>query len=238
MNLSRRRIAAIYRKELREYRRNRQIVITMAMLPLLFSVYPAIEIFALPGSAADELRAKQPLIYMLAIPAMVPATVAAYSVAGERQQNSLEPVLTTPIRDEEFLIGKALAALLPSLVVSYAVFGVFLLAVELFAKPSVAAAILRGPAILGELAFIPLITMLAIWAGVAISTRTADPRVATQLSVLVSFPAIAVTTVTSIGLIRVTAPAAAMIGVVLLIVDVVGWRVVAPLFSRERLITR
>ena len=59
---------------------------------------------------------------MLGIPALVPAFLAAYSVVGERQQGTLEPVLTTPIRREEFLLGKALAALVPSLAVAYVVY--------------------------------------------------------------------------------------------------------------------
>jgi ABC-2 type transport system permease protein len=50
-------------------------------------------------------------------PAM-PAVVASYSVVGERQQGRLEPVLTTPVRREEFMLGKALAALIPSLAIS------------------------------------------------------------------------------------------------------------------------
>jgi ABC-2 type transport system permease protein len=115
------RIRAIFRKELRDYRRNRQIVTSMAVLPLILSVYPSIQILALPASSAGVLLGKQPLVYMLALPAIVPAVVAAYAVAGERQQDTLEPVLTTPIRREELVLGKALAALLPSLAVSYGV---------------------------------------------------------------------------------------------------------------------
>jgi len=46
---------------------------------------------------------------MLAIPALVPATLAAFAIVGERQQGTLEPVLGTPIHREELLLGKALA---------------------------------------------------------------------------------------------------------------------------------
>ena len=46
------RVRAIFRKELRDYRRNRQIVVSMAVLPLVFSVYPSIELFALPASSS------------------------------------------------------------------------------------------------------------------------------------------------------------------------------------------
>ena len=41
VRMSARRVRAIFRKELREYRRNRRIVVSMAVLPLLFSVHPA-----------------------------------------------------------------------------------------------------------------------------------------------------------------------------------------------------
>jgi len=42
------------------------------------------------------------------------ALLAAYAVVGERRQGTLEPVLTMSLRREEFLLGKALAALCPS----------------------------------------------------------------------------------------------------------------------------
>ena len=59
-------------------------------------------------------------------PAAYATILAAYSVAGERQQGSLEPVLTTPVPSEEFLLGKAFAALVPSVVVAYVVHTIFL----------------------------------------------------------------------------------------------------------------
>jgi ABC-type Na+ efflux pump permease subunit len=237
VRLSARRVRAIFRKELREYRRNRQIVVSMAVLPLVFSVYPSIEILALPASAAGVLLHTQPLVYMLALPAIIPAVVAAYSVAGERQQDTLEPVLTTPIRGEEFLLGKALAALVPSLAVSYGVFGLFVAGMELFAQPPVASALLRGPGLLAELLYTPLVAALSIWAGIAISARSSDTRVATQLSVLASAPLIAVTTVISVGGVHVGFGLALGLAAALLLVDSLGWRIVSPMFHRERLVT-
>ena len=148
MNVSKRRVRAIFRKELREYRHNGSIVSTMAVIPLIFVIPPMIQIFALPASAASALQHEDPLLYMLGIPAIVPALVAAYAVVGERQQGTLERVLTTPIRREEFLLGKALAALVPSLAISYAVYAFVLACVELFAQSAVASALLRGPEIL------------------------------------------------------------------------------------------
>ena len=132
------RIRAIFRKELREYQRNRSIVLTMAVIPLVFVLGPLINIFALPSDAAGALRFEHILVYMLGIPAIVPAVIASYSVVGERLQGSLEPVLTTPIPRDEFLLAKALAALVPSLLISYVVFIGVVVAIELFAQPGIA----------------------------------------------------------------------------------------------------
>jgi ABC-type transport system involved in multi-copper enzyme maturation permease subunit len=174
---------------------------------------------------------------MLAIPAIVPAAIAAYSITGERQQGTLEPVLTTPIRREELLLGKALAVLVPTLVVSYAVFGVFLAAVEIFVQPAVASAVLRGPELLAQVIFTPLVAAWSIWIGIAISARSSDVRVSTQLGTLASLPTVAVTVLISIGTIQPTFGLALRLGLVLLALDVTGWRYVRPLFDRERLIT-
>jgi ABC-2 type transport system permease protein len=174
MSVSNRRVRAIYRKELREYRRNRTIVTGMAILPLLFLIQPLVAVFALPASASGSLAHEHELLYLLGIPALVPATLAAYSVVGERQQGTLEPVLGTPIRREEFLLGKALASFVPSVAISYAIYAFFLACVEIFAQPGIAPALLRGSDLLAQLAFTPLLAGWSIWVGIAISTRASE----------------------------------------------------------------
>ena len=124
--LSARRVRAIIRKELREYRRHGSVVAAAAIFPLIFLIQPVIVVNRLSASTATALGSEHLLLYMLAIPIFTPAMLAAYSVAGERAQGSLEPVLTTPIRREEFLTGKALAVLVPSIAVAYVVYAAFL----------------------------------------------------------------------------------------------------------------
>jgi ABC-type Na+ efflux pump permease subunit len=148
MSVSSRRLWAIVRKELREFRRNRPLIVGMAVVPVLFCVQPLVAVFTLDPAASHSLGQEHVLLYMLGIPALVPTFVAAYSVVGERQQGTLEPVLTTPIRREELLLGKALAALLPSLAVAYVVYGLFLACVALLAAlaslPSIVVTTLVG----------------------------------------------------------------------------------------------
>ena len=86
----------------------------MALSPIGFLVAPLIVLFTVPASDADTLRTYPVLLFTLSMAAVVPVTVGAYSITGEREQGTLEPVLGTPILDREFLLGKALAVFVPS----------------------------------------------------------------------------------------------------------------------------
>ncbi|MHA1960226.1 MAG: ABC transporter permease subunit [Candidatus Thorarchaeota archaeon] len=72
-----------------------------------------------------------PSIFDVLIPIMVPimstmlaglsivpaAMLAANSFVGEREQNTLEPILCTPLSDNELLLGKTLSAFIPSMAI-------------------------------------------------------------------------------------------------------------------------
>ncbi len=234
MSFSWTRVRAMAGKELTEYRRTGSIISTMAVVPLVFILPPMIEIFT---SSASALASGDRLIYMLGIPAIVPAVIAAYAVVGERQQGTLEPVLTTPIRREELLLGKAIAALAPSLLMSYLVYGLALALVEIFASAGAATAVLKGGEIIAQVIFTPLVAGWAIWAGMAISTRTRDARVAQQLGTLVSLPVFIVAALIAFGAIHASLGLVLGLGGALAVLDFVGWRVTSALFDRERLIT-
>lgn len=236
MSINSTRVRAVFRKELREYRRNGNIVYAMVILPLIFLIQPVVQVFTIPSSASATLHHEHSLVYMLAIPALVPAALAAYSVVGERLQGTLEPVLSTPIRREELLLGKAAAAFIPALAVAYGVFALFVAIVELFAHPGVAPAVIQGPDIVAQIVFTPLLAIWSIWVGIAVSARSTDPRTATQLSLLVSLPAVAVTSLIAFNIIPATLPLALGFGAGLVVLDRAGWRVASAIFDRERLI--
>ena len=237
MSLNATRIRALYRKELREYRRNGSIIATMAVIPLAIVIFPLVEVLALPASGASALLDGDPLVVLLGIPSIVPSVIAAYSVVGERQQGTLEPVLTTPIRRQELLLAKALAAFVPSVAVAYLVYGFFLTTTALFAQPAVAAAVLQGPALLAQLLFTPLLAVWSIWVGIAISARSSDVRVAQQLGALAGLPAILVAYLVAFNVIHATLGFALGVAVALLVLDGLGLRFVSAAFNRERLIT-
>ena len=237
MNVSVRRVRAIARKELREFRHNRSLVIAMGIYPLIFTIQPLVTVIRLGREVSGSLAHEHVLLWMLGIPALVPVFIAAAAVASERQQGTLEPVLTTPITREEILLGKAVASLIPSLAVAYILYLAFLVLVTLLAQPTIAAALIQGPDLLAQVLFTPLLAIWTIWVGMAVSTRSSDVRVAQQLGALVSLPPVFVVVLIALNVIPVSLALAVGSIVVLIALDVLGWRITSRLFDRERLIT-
>lgn len=236
MTLSRRRIGAIYRKDQREFRRNKQIIAAVIFLPVVFILPPLIDVLSIPSGVVGP-RLGHVLLYLLAVPIMLPAQIAAFTVVGERQQGTLEPVLGTPVQPAEFLIGKALALFAPSLAASYGVYGVMIAMIELFAHPGVAPAFVQAPNVLAQVVFSPLLVAWSIWAGVTISSRCADSRVAQQLSLLGTLPLMAVAVLMAYDVIGSSLLIGVICGAVLLAMDAFGWRIASLAFDRERIIT-
>jgi ABC-type Na+ efflux pump permease subunit len=241
MALDASRVRAVVHKELLDYRRKRSIVVSMAVFPLLFLIEPVIAIFvvAVPASRGGlDTYVVLPLLYMLLIPVIMPATLAAYTVVGEREQGTLEALLTTPIRQQEFILAKAAAVMIPSVGLSYLVYGLFLVAVELFARSAVASAVFhQGPVLLALFLFAPLLAGWAVVVGMAISGRASEVRVAQQLGTLASFPPLFVVVLMVAGVIQPTFRVAVLFAIALLAIDVRALRVVSQMFDRERLVT-
>ena len=234
------RVGAIIRKELAEFRRNRFILVTASILPLIFLISPTAQILAIKASAVTAVlqrRVETGLFLPLLIPVFVPSILSAYAVVGEREQGTLEPVLTTPISRVEFLLGKAAAIFLPAIGVSYLMFGVFVAITQFAATSAVATAVLHAPQLPAALIFIPLLAGWTIWVGLAISARATDTRVAQQLSILSSLPPVGVTALMSFNVIGATFTVAAALAAGLLVIDALACFAVARLFDRERLIT-
>jgi hypothetical protein len=165
------------------------------------------------------------------------ATQAAPSVRLDRQPAGLADGYAVAVEHltKRFgeRIGKALAVLVPALVVSYPIFGVFL---AMAARPGVVSAVFAGSHLLIQLLFTPLLASWSIWVGIATSARSADVRVAQQLGVLASLPPLAIVALITLNVIPASAAVALGLGGALLLIDGLGWRAVAGMFDRERLV--
>jgi ABC-type Na+ efflux pump permease subunit len=238
--VSLKRVVSVVRKEVREFRRNRFVIGTMAVLPVVFLITPTLTIFRIPDSASGpQVKAAVGVIslLMLIVPIVIPPVIAAYSVVGERDQGTLEPVLTSPVRTSELLLGKAVAAFLPSVAVAYAIYLVVLISVRFGAAHVVRMVVFQPPQLLAQILFTPLLALWSIWVGIGISTRASDARVAQQLSTVAGLPLPGFTSLLSFQLVKPSVPLAIGLALALLAADIAAWRVVSRLFDPERLVT-
>jgi ABC-2 type transport system permease protein len=235
------RVRAVIRKEFREYRRNKMIILTMGLLPLFFLGVPLGGALALRGAApqtAYEVAVGQAILLFFIVPTILPSTVAAYTVIGEREQGTLEPILTTPIENRELLLGKALAATVPAVVLAWTFFGIFVVLVRLFADPQVVDLVWQPNQFVAQLVIDPLLALSAITVGMIISVRSSDIRVAQQLSGLAMLPIFGIASLAAFRVIAPSVPLFLSAGAVLGLAELAAWRLLTRMFDRERLLTR
>jgi ABC-2 type transport system permease protein len=224
----------------RDFRRNRFVIGSMAVMPVIFLITPMITLFKIPDSTAG-LQAKGAVgvitLFLFIVPIVVPPVIAAYSVVGERDQGTLEPVLTAPVQPSELLLGKATAVFIPAVAIAYAMYAVIAISIRFGAAPVVRTVVFHPPQVLAQILFTPLLAAWSIWACIGISARVNDVRLAQQLSTLAGLPLLAFTSLITFQLITPTVPVAVGLALALLVLDIAGWRIVSRLFDRERLIT-
>src|SRR5256884_1904986 len=151
-----------------------------------------------PKEAVQGFIATYFLILFMLIPTVVPLTMAIYSVIGEKASRTLEPLLATPVGVGDLLFAKSLASTVPSVLVTWIAYGIYLGSVSLLGSAAAVHAVTAPRWILAILVMVPLLTLLSVNLGILISTRVNDVRVAQQIGGLVVVP------VVGIGILQVT----------------------------------
>lgn len=235
------RVRAVFAKELREFRRNKFVVGSMVVLPVLLILLPIGNILGIKaGTPMAEIRAVvggASLTFFL-VPLILPTVIAGYAVVGEREQGTLEPVLTTPVSGGELLMGKALAAVVPTVSIAYGLYLIYVLVVRSSATPAVVDLVWQPAQAVAVVLFAPLLATFSIWVGLAISARSSDVRVAQQLAALAMLPVLGLTALFTFRVISPTVNVAVVGAALLILIDAAAWRVVSAMFDRERILTR
>ena len=95
-----------------------------------------------PEGAIQAWIFQQFLVLLVLAPVAGSMSVAAYSVIGEKQARTLEPLLTTPLSTFELLAAKVLGAFLPALGLTLACFALYVAGVWAAAAPGAFRALL------------------------------------------------------------------------------------------------
>lgn len=191
-----------------------------------------------PAAAAEAFLLQQFIFLFLVAPIVGAVSLAAYSVVGEKQGRTLEPLLTTPLTTVEVLLAKVMASFIPSLAIEAAGLILYIMIVALVAEPGVLGAILtfRTAILVGAIG--PLAALAALQATIAVSSRVNDPRSAQQIAVLLVLPLVAMLVGQIVGAFVVTTAVLALLALALAVVWVLLLFLSVALFQRETILTR
>ncbi len=257
------KIRTIIEKEWAEVFKNKMVLFTVAFMPLILTALPLITVATTNSLGAEEMGNSTPdaffgelctglnevdcvNVYMLTLyvllfmimPVMIPVSIAAYSIVGEKTTRSLEPLLATPITTVELLIGKMAAAVIPAIGVTWISFGIYLVGARMMVNDAVFERLLDPMWLIAIFVAGPLMALMAVSVAVMVSSRVNDPRVAEQLSGAVILPIILLVVGQSVGFIIISQELILVISGVVLVIDAILLYFTNAVFSRETILTR
>jgi ABC-2 type transport system permease protein len=257
-------VRTVVGREAIEILRNRLLLISIALPPVILTIVPLVilkfELDAAPrmgAAAVAQLIAGHPewksfsesevvaaftvqqfLNFFLIMPAYIPLAIASYSIVGEKQTRSLEAVLATPIRTGELLAGKALAALVPAVITSWLSYLVLIALASALIGGHMIDVLTDTTWLAAVLALGPAIGLVSVSAGVIVSSRVNDPRVAQQVGGLIIVPIVGLVVLQTTGRFVIGVREYLLGALVVAIIGVVGLRLGTIIFGRETILTR
>jgi len=232
----------VAKKDFKVIRRKRSIIGYTAGLPPLLAVALSLIVRdaivgASVGSATVGMATLTFVFVILA--AVLPTSMAAYSIVGEKVEKSLEPLLATPTSDGDLLLGKALAAFLPAVLAVWAGAFIFMAAADSLAYSTFSGYYFPSwvPGIILFLV-IPLAAMLGVEVAITVSSRVSDVRGANQLAGLMYVPFLAVMIGGADGGFSFDVTSLLVFSGILVVADVAMFFVSKSTFNREKILTK
>jgi ABC-2 type transport system permease protein len=203
----------------------------------LYSAAPAVAGLD-PKDAVQGFIATYFLILFMLIPTVVPLTMAIYSVIGEKASRTLEPLLATPVGVGDLLFAKSLASTVPSVIVTWLAYGIYLATVISIGSHAAVNAVTAPRWILAIVVMVPLLTLLSVNLGILISTRVNDVRVAQQIGGLVVVPVVGLGIAQVTGRVVLDNGAFLEMTIFLIVLDIAVFWFARLAFQRENILVR
>jgi ABC-type Na+ efflux pump permease subunit len=226
------------------FRRKRYILYSLIAGPLAISVLLPESILLstspgeIPAATLGTLFGGEFTIFIM-LAALLPSVIGAYSFIGEKIEKSLEPLLATPTTDSELLLGKSLAAFLPSIAATYVGAALFMSIVDystygqighlLFPNASAAVILVLAA---------PLACIMSVEFSIIVSSRVNDIRAAQQLGTMIILPLVAIFILGETGTFTIDPYRLLIISGILLLADIALFYVSRTTFQREEILTK
>ncbi len=246
----------VLKKEIGEILQQRTLITTISLFPLLMIVASGyllshqVNGVHIPMLAPDPrlagltaLQVYQVIIgnmfrlYLLSQPLLIPAMIAAYSIVGEKNNRTLEPLLATPVRTWQLLFAKSLSAAIPAIAATWISGVVFIFEVALLTSPVVYNLVITPGWLVLLVLTVPVLVLTPIAVTIMISSRVNDPRTASQVASVIFV--VMVLAFSFFGSSLAFSPAFSLVITILLALlgTVLIW-VAGKVFQREAILTR
>jgi len=252
----------IFRKEIREVIKNRSIWLPMFILSFMFSVaLPAILTLSVESIVKDpdtagflakffvsstniyesmlQFMIKQFIIFLLLIPAMLPSLIAPASIVLEKESNTLEPLIATPIKTGELLLGKTLTSMIPSLVISTTNFILVTIVVDIFAY--IKLSIIPLPTwewVIAAFILSPIISFIITMISIIVSSKSTDIRSAQGIGAVVILPIYGIIGLQIAGFFMLNIKYLLVGCLVLIAICPLIFKLATKVFDRENILTK
>jgi ABC-2 type transport system permease protein len=232
-------------KDFKTFRRKRNVIYSTIIFPLVAAILlPLVIEFAgrntggIPAAALPDLLDAFAFFFVIGA-ATLPTAIASYSIVGEKVEKSLEPLLATPTTDGEILLGKIVAAFLPSVLAIYAGASIFMALIDRITYGQLGYLYFPNPRMeVILLLIVPLASMLCVELNVILSARVSDVRAVQQLGGLAVLPFAGIYVAGEIGLVSLTTDNLLLVAAVLTAIDLVLFYLSTVTFRREEILTK
>ncbi|WP_455393190.1 ABC transporter permease subunit [[Eubacterium] cellulosolvens] len=179
------------------------------------------------------------LIIFIILPAALPTLIASYSLVGEKNNKSLEPLLATPTTDAEILGGKILSAFVPTMGATSLAFIISVILIDIIFTPVLGYIPLPNATwIIAILLLAPAACFMSILACVLISSKVKDVRAAQQLGGFVVMPVVVVMIGVMAGFLLLSPLMVVLIAIFFVVLDMALFYFAKGIFNREDILVK
>lgn len=177
-------------------------------------------------------------ILFLMLPIITSLSLATYSIIGEKQSGTLEPLLASPAPTHTIFFGKSIAIVLPAVLATWAGFGTYAWLASQVHGGLVLSFSIDSATWLMIATIVPLLALFALSIGSIVSSRVTEPRAAQQIGAVFVLPIVGLVISQTAGLFMLGVQAVMVGALILIVCDLLVLVIGIRLFDRERILTK